>query len=104
MNNEYKTKLRILLAEFAMYLENDTGAANDDHEGQIKKFEDLIALVGKDSRDLQSLASKLFNDVYIVGVNLGAKQGGHKFKDDQKMQNTIAELLLSLKPKGGATE
>lgn len=42
MTQPQKNRLRIKLATFALYLHNDTGVANDNHEGEILKFEELI--------------------------------------------------------------
>jgi hypothetical protein len=39
---EWKQELRLLLAGFAFYIGNDTGRENDNHEAEIKKFEDFI--------------------------------------------------------------
>lgn len=38
----WKAELRIMMAKFAMYLNDDGGVFKDDHEGEIKKFEDFI--------------------------------------------------------------
>lgn len=36
-------ELRLLMANFAMYIDNDTGEENDRHEAEILKFETFIA-------------------------------------------------------------
>ncbi len=67
MKEESKTKLKILMSEFAMYLANDTGEENDEHEKWIGKFVNFI----QEERKLatQQLANKIDDIVNEFGDN-----------------------------------
>ena len=69
MKDESKNKLKILMAEFAMYLENDTGAENDEHEKWIGKFIDFVQEERKDVT--RQLVDKIDNIVAEFSDNPG---------------------------------
>ena len=67
---EWKQELRLLLAGFAFYIGNDTGRENDNHEAEIKKFEDFILAL------CESIRAEALKEVEgIIG------------KDDIKVEN-----------------
>lgn len=67
MQEEDKNKLKILMAEFAIYLAEDTGAINDEHEKWIAKFIDFVKEERK--KAARQLANKIDDIVNEFGDN-----------------------------------